>query len=340
MSLHPPTRTAGTPPRAWVATSTTAIRTVRNLAVQDWLALAFHLFMWIRVALAPESHAATMGRQAALALLVVTVSMLVLTRGEVLAPGIARSLVYRLGIGLPTFLSYFELRYVLPALQPQLQDAQLLAIDQLIFGRSPSVWLDQFVTPATTEWFAMFYYSYFYIAAAFLVSAMFFDKDALRIGELMAGSTIVVFGTHVGYTLVPGMGPHATLEFQHPLVGGYWWHLVASTVARSGAQLDIFPSLHTGFPSLFLFHALRHRRATAFMIGWPLTAFVVANIVTATLFLRWHWGIDVLVGLTLAFVGHRIGVLIAAREHDRSRSGRQAVWEPLAAAGTTPSPSP
>lgn len=323
---------AGTSRRPWEGGSRTLTATVRNMAFQDWLALGFHMTMWVRVMLAPDSYNASMGRRATFALVVVTVAMLVMTRGEILRPGFARTLVYRLGICLPTFLSYFELHFVLPALQPHLLDLQLHAIDDAIFGVSPSVWLDQFVTPATTEWFAIFYYSYFYIAAAYLVSAVFVDKNALRIGELMAGATIVVFGTHLGYTLVPGMGPHATLAFEHPLVGGYWWKLVASTVATSGAQLDIFPSLHTGFPSLFLFHAIRQRRSTPFAIAWPVTAFFVMNIIIATLFLRWHWGIDILVGFTLAFVGHRAGVYIAGREIDRTRAGRQAVWEPFSPA--------
>lgn len=326
----PTSLSAETPRRLWDSLARVLTRTRRNMAFQDWLALGFHLAMWIRVEATVDSYDALMGRRAALGLVAVTVVMLLLTRGEVLSRGFARTLVYRLGICLPTFLSYFELHFVLPALRPHLLDLQLLAIDNAIFGVSPSVWLDQFVTPGTTEWFAIFYYSYFYIAAAYLVSAVFVDKDARRIGELMAGATVVVFGTHLGYTLVPGMGPHATLAFDHPLVGGFWWHLVASTVAKSGAQLDIFPSLHTGFPSLFLLHAIRHRRATPFAIGWPVTAFFVGNIIIATLFLRWHWGIDVLVGLTLAFIGHRVGVAVSAREIDREKADRQAVWEPFA----------
>ncbi len=325
----PSSLSAGTTRRAWDTASRAITTTARNMATQDWVAVGFHLLMWSRVALAPDSYDASMARRSAFSLFLVTVSVLGMTRGEVLRPGFVRSLAYRLGIFVPVFLSYFELHFLLPALRPRLLDFRLLALDNAIFGVSPSVWLDQFVTPATTEWFALFYYSYFYILASYLVVSMFFDKDRRRLGEIMMGGAVVVCGAHLVYTLVPGMGPHITLAFQHPLVGGFWWSLVASTVARSGAQLDIFPSLHTAFPSFFLLHALRHRRSPVFAAAWPVTAFFVCNIIVATLFLRWHWGVDILAGLTLAFTAQRIGIAVSAREADRTNDGRQAVWEPF-----------
>jgi len=327
----PPSLSAATPRRAFDSVARAATTTVRNMAFQDWLATAFHLLMWARVAMAPDSFEASMARRASFSLFLVTASVLGMTRGEVLRPGFARSIVYRLGIFVPVFLSYFELRYLLPALRPQLLDLQLHALDNAIFGISPSVWLDQFVTPGSTEWFAFFYYSYFYILAAYLTFSMFIDKDMRRLGEIIVGGAVVVCVAHLVYTIVPGMGPHATLAFEHPLVGGFWWHTVASTVAASGAQLDIFPSLHTAVPTFFLLHAIRHRAATAFAIAWPVTAFFVANIIVATLFLRWHWGIDIVAGLTLAFVAQRIGIAVTAREVDRARDGRQPVWEPFKA---------
>jgi hypothetical protein len=310
----------------------------RNLAVHDWLAGGFHLAMWARVALAPESSDAAIARRTAIALSACTLSVLVLARGDLLPPGRARALFYRLGLFVPTFLSYFELRYLLPALRPKLLDLELHALDAAIFGVSPSVFLDRFVTPGSTEWFAFFYYSYFYILAAYLTGSMFFDRDRRRLGEIMAGGTIVVCFAHFLYTLVPGMGPHAALAFDHDLVGGFWWGLVASTVSDSGAQLDIFPSLHTAFPTFFLLHAFRHRDTPVFAVAWPVTAFFVANIIIATLFLRWHWGVDILAGLALATFAHRAGVMLSAREVDRADRGAQPVWEPFLAEPPPPTP--
>jgi len=310
----------------------------RNLAAHDWLAGGFHLVMWARVAFAPDSSDATTARRTAIALSVCTLSVLVLARSDLLPAGRPRALFYRLGLFVPTFLSYFELRYLLPALRPELLDLELHALDTAIFSVSPAVFLDRFVTPGSTEWFAFFYYSYFYILAAYLTGSLFFDRERRRLGEIMAGGTIVVCVAHFTYTLVPGMGPHAALSFDRELVGGFWWGLVATTVSEGGAQLDIFPSLHTAFPTFFLLHAIRHRAHPIFAVAWPVTGFFVANIIIATLFLRWHWGVDILAGLALATFAHRAGIAISARESDRAIHGAQPVWEPYLAERVSSTP--
>jgi hypothetical protein len=319
---------ASVPRRVGAALARVPAAMRRNLAAHDWLAGGFHLAMWARVAFAPDSGDAAIARRTAVALSVCTLTVLVLTRGDLLPAGRARALFYRLGLFVPTFLSYFELRYLLPALRPDLLDLELHGLDTTLFGVSPAVYLDRFVAPGSTEWFAFFYYSYFYILAAYLTGSLFFDRQRRRLGEIMAGATIVVCFAHFTYTLVPGMGPHAALVFENDLVGGFWWNLVASTVSEGGAQLDIFPSLHTAFPTYFLLHAIRHRETPVFAVAWPITAFFVANIIIATLFLRWHWGVDILAGLALAAFAHRAGVMISAREVDRASRGAQPVWEP------------
>ena len=96
-----------------------------DLAFQDKVALAFHSFLLLRVSLAPDSVDKAMAQRIGLALLTVTFATIVLCRGEVLRPGKLRALVYRVGIFAPIPLSYFQLRVLLPALQPELLDAQL-----------------------------------------------------------------------------------------------------------------------------------------------------------------------------------------------------------------------
>ena len=51
----------------------------------------------------------------------------------------------------------------------------------------------------------------------------------------------------------------------------------------------------------------------------------------ATMFLRWHWFVDVLAGLVLAFSARALAVAITAKELERAEEDpeRQAVWETL-----------
>jgi hypothetical protein len=180
------------------------------------------------------------------------------------------------------------------------------------------------------EWFSFFYYTHFFVLIIVLIPALIFGKGR-RLQELMAGGMLIVALGHFLYTLVPGAGPYATLAFAEPLHGGFWWNEVRITVATAGAQLDIFPSLHTAWPAYFTLHAYAHRSVQPFRSLWPILGFIALNIIIATLFLRWHWFIDVAMGLVLAVLARRFAVAVATREADRgSRSDpRQPVWEPL-----------
>lgn len=304
--------------------------TAQNLALQDVIALAFHAYLFLRVSVAPDSPDAIVARRLALALLVVTACSMVLTRGEVIRGQRARALTYRLGLFLPMVLSYFEMRILLPALHPQLMDHELFAIDRWLLGTTPAIWMQAWNVRPVVEWLSFFYYGYFLVLILMIIPSLFLGKGRPQ-RELMAGAMLIVAGGHFLYTVVPGAGPYATIAFDQPLQGGFWWHQVELTVATAGAQLDIFPSLHTAFPTYFTLHAFAHRNTPPFRWIWPLLGFVAANIIVATLFLRWHWFIDVAIGLLFAVAARRFAIAVSTREELRGGlyDPRQPVWEPL-----------
>jgi hypothetical protein len=58
--------------------------------------------------------------------------------------------------------------------------------------------------------------------------------------------------------------------------------------------------------------------------------FVATQIIVATMFLRWHYLVDIVAGLTCAFTAQLLGQYIADWESaKRERLGLQAVWMPL-----------
>ena len=309
-------------------TRTTLGVTVQNLAVQDVMALAFHAYLFVRIWIAPDSPDATVARRLALALFVVTACTLVLSRGEVIGSRRSRALTYRLGLVAPMVLSYFEMRILLPALQPVLLDDRLFAIDLWLLGTTPSIWMEAWNIEPVVEWLSFFYYCHFLVLTLMLVPALFVGRGR-RLQELMAGAMLVVAVGHFLYTVVPGAGPVAALAFDRPLQGAFWWKQVELTVATAGAQLDIFPSLHTAWPAYFTLHAFAYRETQPFRWLWPIIAFVAVNAIIATMFLRWHWFIDVAAGLLLAFTARAFASAVAEREEHRdgTRGSRQPVWE-------------
>lgn len=304
--------------------------TLHNMAIQDFVMVAFHTLMWLKAMLAPDSTDSSIARGSTFALVAGVVITLLLTRGAVITHAPTRAVAYRVGMFGPMLCSYFTLRALLHGLQPVLLDNVLLRIDGVLFGVTPSAFLDQFVTHGTVEWFSFFYYGYFYILAVHLLGSLFFDEGR-RMFEILFGGMLVMTVGHVVYTLVPGEGPFAHYPelFNNSLdAGGFWWRQVSRAVSAAGAQYDIFPSLHTAFPSFFAMHAFRHRRTLPYKYTWVLSAFMSINIMIATLFLRWHYGIDVVVGLCLAFFAQQVAIRAWHSEVGRQHETRQDPWEP------------
>lgn len=302
----------------------------RNLAAQDYILLAFHAYLLVRVLMAPDSAQAVTARLIWSGLCGITALGIVLGRAELLRPPWLRALIYRLCVFVPVPASYLGLSYLLPALRPTLLDPQLLRIDELLFfGKTPAVWLQPFIRYATVEWFSFFYWSYLPILGIQLIPFLLFGR-AKPMRELLVGAMLVTAIGHTLYTLVPGAGPHAAMHFERDLaVGGFFWGLVQKMVDSAGAQLDIFPSLHTALPTYFSLVSLRHRHTLPFRLTAPVIVFFTANIIIATLFLRWHYGVDVLAGLLTAWVSLGLAIRISDQEAHRADHGLQPVWEPL-----------
>jgi hypothetical protein len=299
----------------------------RNLAPHDVVVLGFELYLWLRALLEPLTDGTRYARNVSFGLLASSAIAIALCRGELLPRGPGRALLHRLGLTLPLAGVYLALRRYLPALAMAPRDGMLLALDRRLFGETPAVWLERFATPRTVEWFAFCYYAYFFLVGGYLLGTLLRDRGA-RAAELTLGIALVTALGQSLYTLVPGYGPHAFAQlFAHPLSGGAYWSRVLALVEHAGAGLDIFPSLHTAHPIFLSLHALRHRRTGAYRWLWLPTATLAANMVIATMFLRWHYGIDVLAGLSLAFTAHRITIATVCMEG--TRPGRQPTWEAL-----------
>jgi hypothetical protein len=307
-------------------------RLFRDLAVQDFL-IGGYLTLLLGAVLTAKGPGRGASIQTVLEDIGFYVVGITLTRGRILRPdSFLSSLIYRMTLFLCVFLSYFQLRWILPAVSPHSLDTELLAFDLRVFGYEPSLAWDRYVTPHTTEWFAFFYFGYFFLLIAHVVPIMLNGRGRIGVPHFALGIFIVFCSGHLLYMLVPGWGPYRALagQFEHPLEGGLFWRLVRATVDAGGAQKDIFPSLHTAAPTYFAIYSYIHRRAWPFRFTWPFMAFAATQIILATMFLRWHYLIDILAGLTLAtfaaLASHRIVAWEVAR---RDKLGLTPIFAPL-----------
>ncbi|MGD0678073.1 MAG: phosphatase PAP2 family protein [Polyangiaceae bacterium] len=305
---------------------------ISHFASQDWLILGFFATQMVALAFGRgPGRGASLLRVAmdlALYFFVLTVIRLPILRWG----SAASSLVYRSAVVLAVVGSYFQLRDILPAVSPWWDDASIYSFDLRVFRFEPAVWLDRFVSPITTEWFAFFYFLYFLILIVHVLPMVFLAHDRRVLGRFSVGLLLVFLTAHLFYMAVPGWGPYWFLKgaFEHELRGGMFWRWVREAVEAGGAQKDIFPSLHTAVPTFLAIFSFRHRKLTPFQFTWPVLAFFASQIIVATMFLRWHYLVDVVGGLTLAVGAAIVGQKIADWESaKRERGGRQSAWTPL-----------
>jgi membrane-associated phospholipid phosphatase len=286
----------------------------RELSFHDWLVLSFVVALNGAALLAPSGPTSTNCLLQVFGMLLFLLATLLLVRSGWLRHRFSAALLYRIGIYGSVQLSYFILGGLLPLLHPQTLDQQLYELDLTLFGFEPALAMDPLVSPGRTEWFAFFYYTYFFILAAHVIPILFGCRSQRRLGEFALGMLLVFCLGHTGYMLVPGYGPYWGLSehFHNPLPNGFWTDLVMATVASGGSKLDIFPSLHTAAPTFITLYAFRHRHLRPYRYTWVVLAFVATNIIVATMYLRWHYVIDVVVGLLLAVLASVLSVRITA----------------------------
>ena len=285
---------------------------LRSLAVHDWIVLAYIGFLNVAVGLRPEGPVKDHCEARVLVLLLALVAALVIVRGPVRGSGPLVALFYRLTIYGTVQLSYFFFREMLPFLNPQSFDSELHGLGITLFGAEPALVLDSVVSNTTTEWFAFFYFGYFFVLAMHVIPILFLVRSKRLLGEFTFGMLYTFCVGHTLYILVPGYGPYRAVatEFQHVLPDGLWLDVVMQSVSEGGALKDIFPSLHTAAPLFIALFSFRHRALIPFRYTWPIICFFSMNIIGATMFLRWHWIIDVVAGVALATSAQALSVAV------------------------------
>jgi membrane-associated phospholipid phosphatase len=130
---------------------------------------------------------------------------------------------------------------------------------------------------------------------------------------------VVALGFYVsyfGYILVPATGPRFLPAIKgaqtFPLSGVWLFHSLRETLDRAeGITRDCFPSGHTELTLLVLYYARRFHRRT-FWLLLP----VGSALIFSTVYLRYHYVIDVIAGVAAA-----VFVILIARPLYRALGG-------------------
>ena len=195
--------------------------------------------------------------------------------------------------------TYKELTYLIPLINPKEFDAELAAIDRQMFGVDPTVWLERVTWPALTELFQLSYITYYFLPL--VLGVVLWRKGwAERFHFFVFVIVLGFYLSYLGYVAVPALGPRflPAIHAQHPkpLSGILFFDAIHDTLNElEGKTYDAFPSGHTELTLLVLYYAQRFHRRT---FWWILPA--GSALVISTVYLRYHYVIDVIAGALLA----------------------------------------
>ncbi|MBI4831881.1 MAG: phosphatase PAP2 family protein [Candidatus Lindowbacteria bacterium] len=213
-------------------------------------------------------------------------------------------------------LIFFSFGKIVHHILPYAVDEQLIAIDYAMFGLHPTVFLSQFLNPYLVDALEVCYAS-FYFLPVILAFALYLKK---RMGEFESVGIVVCLGfylSYVGNLFFPSSGPYLNLHAFHtiPLEGKWVGDFIRTTLfALEPYRYDCFPSGHVAVTLITLITCYRYERRL-FGIMLP----VGTGLILSTVFLRYHYVIDVLAGAALAILVVAVGDRI------------QKAWERLSA---------
>ncbi len=193
-------------------------------------------------------------------------------------------------------LIYESLGDLIHYLHPDI-DQRLIQIDFSIFGVHPTLWMQQWIVPWFTDLMSLAYISYYFLPVVLMV-VLYLKNQRLEFDEAIF---ILAFGYYVsfiGYILFPAIGPRYTIAhlYSVPLEGSFITDSVRDLLnALEHNKRDCMPSGHTQIVLIVLYLAHRYEKFL-FYIFFP----IICGLILSTVYLRYHYVIDLFVGATFA----------------------------------------
>lgn len=196
-------------------------------------------------------------------------------------------------------IAYENLGDLVRFVNPHDADPVLVKIDTfLFFGANPTLWLEQWIRPWFSEIMHVCYVNY-YPFLPIIGFVLYIGGDYHKFRNVMVSVALGFYLGYIGYLLVPTVGPRYFMaeQFTTSIKGTSMLSdkVYQMLVALESTRRDCFPSLHTAVTVIVTTYAYKYRR----WLFWLMLP-VCTGIVTATIYLRYHYVIDIIAGLVHA----------------------------------------
>jgi len=205
------------------------------------------------------------------------------------------------------FITFKEIYLMVKPIRVIDYDSLLISIDKFIFGTDITHVLDKIATPVLTEILQISY-------ATFFLLPIILGIDLLRnmnLSDFHFATFLFVYGffiSYFGYFIFPAVGPrfylYDFLKINTDLPGLFFTNIIRDFLNLGESlkpglvnpiafvQRDVFPSGHTDITLIAMFLSYKFKLKSRF--------FLIPNgilLIFSTMYLRYHYGIDVIGGI-------------------------------------------
>lgn len=210
-------------------------------------------------------------------------------------------------------------------------DLILMRIDEAMFSVQPTIWLQKFIHPVAVDYFMVAYGMFVVYPFVYLIYLL--QRNRLDVFYRVIIAQVVSLIVSLScYILFPAIGPRFIFnpdfpkmpenlpQFTSRLHGVRFDFLLNLTGRKSFYALqvdmwnyleriktDCMPSNHACLCLICLIYALRYReifkRRTLSVNFWIIG---VVSLIVSTVYLRYHWAIDIIAGAVLAIIAYYV----------------------------------
>jgi membrane-associated phospholipid phosphatase len=208
------------------------------------------------------------------------------------------------------YMMYNQTHLIVHAVYPNLLfDDLLIAADRFLFGVDPTIWLGNLASPLLTEYLQICYFM-FYLMPILQAVELWRRGDLDALATFARAMAFCYFISYLLYFVMPAIGPRFTLHtfdaISTELPGLFITELLRGLVDAGGGiplgsiqpdrfvNRDCMPSGHTMLTITNVILAFRNRSS----LRWGF-AIIGGSLVFSTVYLRYHYAVDVVVGAAL-----------------------------------------
>ena len=207
--------------------------------------------------------------------------------------------------------TYLLLGRVVPLIHPTHEDSLLRAMEFALVRDLPQLLMVNWQRPWLTDLCTLFYLFFFYYI--FAGPLHYWWRDLPRAKACFGGLICMYSIGYLGYTCLPALGPVNQLGVSQ---GGWIAQTGMTFVMERCNKVDVFPSIHFAATFYLLLFDYKNYRARFWWLLLP-----CIGLWFSTVYLRFHYVVDLLAGMMLAFAAFWVATAIqqslATAAHDR-----------------------